>query len=298
MRKQNMLICAAIAIGMTAQYAKAAVATGDHWDFDSRYSVKEEQTIKNTFTLATGKRSVQVDNVFGSIEVVGTSGDQVQMTVTETYRGETQDKIVQAKKEVSLDTSNENGELKLYVNGPFRCQCNDDDWGSRRHAGYIVKMDFKLEVPANVDVTLTTVNDGNIKMSGVTGDFRVHNVNGSVDINDAAGSGKALTVNGHVSVSFRQNPKTDSSFGSVNGEVVLKFAQNLSADFRFKNMNGGVYSDFDLAALPPKQATEERGKGHYVYRSDRFTGGRVGNGGPEIKVENLNGAIRILQRQA
>jgi hypothetical protein len=43
---------------------------------------KEQQTVNNTFTLTGAKRSVEVDNVFGSVEVVGTSGDQVQMTVT------------------------------------------------------------------------------------------------------------------------------------------------------------------------------------------------------------------------
>src|SRR5947209_7634694 len=113
MRKQNYLICAAVAVAVTAQFAKAAIGTDDHWDYDSRYTVKDVQTVKNTFSLPSGKLSIEVDNVFGSIEVVGTSGDQVQMTVTQTYRGETQDKIAQAKKEVSLDVTNESGVLKL-----------------------------------------------------------------------------------------------------------------------------------------------------------------------------------------
>ena len=86
--------------------------------------------------------------------------------------------------------TNENGALKFYVNGPFRCQCNNGDgWGSREHSGYMVKMDFKLEVPNHMDVALSTVNNGNVKLSGVTGDYRVRNVNGSIDIADAAGSG-------------------------------------------------------------------------------------------------------------
>lgn len=295
MRKNNYLVCvaAAAAISILAPLAKAA----DH-DWDSNYPVKEEQTIRNTYPLAgTGKKTLEVDNIFGNIEVVGTSGNQVQMVVTETFRAETQERLERAKKEVSLDVTNENGALKLYVNGPFRCQCNNGDgWGSREHAGYMVKMDFKLEVPNNMDVALSTVNDGQVKLSGVTGDYRVHNVNGSIDITDAAGSGVAKTVNGHVKVSFRENPKANSEFGSINGEVVLTFAQNLSADFRFKNMNGGVFTDYELTSLPQRSATESRENGKFIYRSDRFTGGRVGAGGPEIRVENLNGAIRILQR--
>jgi hypothetical protein len=297
MRKHNYLVCVAAAatLSILAPLAKAA----DH-DWDSSYPVKEEQTIRNSYQLTgAGKKTLEVDNIFGNIEVVGVSGNEVRMVVTETFRAETQDRLVRAKKEVSLDVTNENGALRLYVNGPFRCHCNDGDgWGSREHAGYIVKMDFKLEVPNNMDVALSTVNDGQVKLSGVTGDYRVHNVNGSIDITDAAGSGVAKTVNGHVKVSFRENPKANSEFGSINGEVVLSFAQNLSADFRFKNMNGGVYTDYELASLPQQAATEKRENGRFIYRADRFTGGRVGNGGPEIKVENLNGAIRILQRRA
>ena len=295
MRRKNYLVGVMVAavIGYIAPLAKAA--SDRDWDYS--YPIKEQQTVKQAYPLAgTGKRSIEVDNIFGSIEVVGTSGDQVQMVVTETYRAETQEKLERAKKEVSLDVTNENNALKLYVNGPFRCQCRDDGWGSHEHSGYNVKMDFRLEVPANMDVTLSTVNDGNIKMGGVTGDYRVRNVNGSIDITDAAGSGIVKTINGHVNVSFRQNPKADSQFSSLNGDVVLSFAQNLSADFRFKTMNGGVFTDYELTALPPKAATEERKEGKFVYRSDRFTGGRVGAGGPEIKVENLNGAIKILQR--
>jgi len=298
MRRKNYLVCliVATALSLLSPLAKSATADRD-WDWDSRYSVKEEQTVRNTFPLTgSGKKSLEVDNIFGSIEVVGTSGDQVQMVVTETFHAESKDRLERAKKEVSLDVTNENNVLRLYVNGPFRCQCNNNGWGEREHPGYMVKMDFKLEVPINMDVTLSTVNDGNVKVSNVAGDYRVRNVNGSIDITDAAGSGAVKTINGHVHVSFRQNPKENSEFSSLNGDVVLNFAQNLSADFRFKNMNGGVYTDYELTALPQRQTEGERKEGRFVYRSDRFTGGRVGAGGPEIRVENLNGAIRILQR--
>lgn len=293
MQKNNYLVCAVAAVAMSILSPLAQAADHDH-DWDSSYTVKEEQTIRNSFAVS-GKATLEVDNIFGSIEVVGTNTNQVQMVVTETYLAESQDKLARAKKEVSLDTTNENGVVRLYVNGPFRCDCRNG-WGSDEHSGYIVKMNFKLEVPRNMELKLATVNDGNVTVSGVAGEFRVHNVNGSIDITDAAGSGLAKTVNGHVKVSFRENPKANSEFSSINGEVALTFAQNLSADFRFKNFNGGIYTDYELTQLPPQASTQERKNGKFVFRADRFTGGRVGAGGPEIKVENLNGAIRILQR--
>jgi hypothetical protein len=62
-------------------------------------------------------------------------------------------------------------------------------------------------------------------------------------------------------------------------------------------MNGAVYSDFEMTSLPAQPASAERRGTKFVFRSDRFTGGRVGSGGPEIKAENLNGDIRVLERQ-
>src|SRR5947207_5706865 len=70
-------------------------------------------------------RSLEIDNVWGSIEVVGTISDQLQLTVKKSVRAESKDKLEQARKEVTLDIAEQAGSLKLYVNGPFRCNCND-----------------------------------------------------------------------------------------------------------------------------------------------------------------------------
>jgi DUF4097 and DUF4098 domain-containing protein YvlB len=156
-------------------------------------------------------------------------------------------------------------------------------------------MDFTLQAPRDIEVRLKTVNSGDIRVRNVIGNFAVRNVNGGIEMQEIAGSGHARTVNGPVKVFFRENPTADSAFSSVNGTLELRFQQNLSADFRFKNFNGGVYSDFPVTSLPVKAVQEERRGGKIIFRADRFSGGRVGSGGPEIKLENLNGDIRILE---
>ncbi|HUS19085.1 MAG TPA: hypothetical protein VMZ25_05510 [Terriglobales bacterium] len=265
---------------------------------DRDYKLQETEIIKNSYPVAGAldQRSIEVDNVFGSVEVVGTSGDQIQLVVNKTIYAESAEKVVLAKKEVTLDVKQDGDILKFFVNGPFRCNCDGgcNNWG--REPGYSVKMDFQLQVPNRMKFKLKTVNDGNIKVQGVAGDFQVRNVNGSISMSDVAGSGSAVTVNGPVTVRFRSNPKEDSEFKSINGNVELHFAKDLSADFRFKTFNGGVYTDFPMTGLPQKQPAAEKKNGRFVYRSDRFTGGRVGSGGPEIKIENLNGDIKVLER--
>ena len=282
-------------------FAPALVAyAADDDDFDM--PVKEVETVRQEYSLATtGDRLLDIDNVWGSIEVVGADTTKVSVVITKTIRAESKAEIEKAKREVTLDTTRDDTAVRLYVNGPFRCRNNDGDgcccnW--RDHSGYVVKMDFHIQVPKQLRLVLKTVNEGNIAVQGVSGDFSIRNVNGRIDVQDAAGSGRAKTVNGGVKVSFRANPTTNSEFSTVNGPVELHFAQPLAAEFRFKTFNGNVYTDYELTQTPPKEPQQERRNGRFVFRSDRFTNARVGVGGPEIMIDTLNGDIRVLQRHA
>jgi putative adhesin len=264
-------------------------------DSDRDLPVREQETIQKSFSMSgIQHKSLEVDNVWGSIEVVGGNSDQVQLTVNKSVGAESKDKLELAHKEVTLDITEQQGYLKLYVNAPFRCHC-DDGCGHREFDGYVVKMDFQLQVPRDTDIKLKTVNEGRISVRDINGNFLVRNINGDVEMDHIAGSGTAHTVNGPVKVSFRQNPHENSEFRTVNGDVELRFAPGLGADFRFKTFNGSIYSDFPVTALPVRGVQEERHGAKVVFRADRYTGVRVNSGGPEIKVENLNGDIRILE---
>jgi hypothetical protein len=279
--------------------AARAVLRNDH---DSDWPLHEEETIRKSFTLSSGTRMLDVDNVTGFIEVVGSQSDQVQLVVNKTIRAESKERMEAAKKEVKLDVTEQPDLVKLYVDGPFRCNCNCDcgndcnGWHGDR--GYSVKMDFQLQVPRNIALKLKTVNSGHINVRDVTGNFSVSNVNGGIEMqNVGGGAAHARTVNGGVKVVFRENPKENSDFGSINGSIDLYFVRGLSADFRFKTFNGGVYTDFPMTSLPVQPASAETHDGKFVYRSNRYTGGRIGSGGMEIKADSLNGNIRILEQK-
>ena len=274
----------------------AAPAQNDDDDDSYKGKIKVEETIQKTFSVpAAGSRSLELDNVFGSIEIVGTPAEQVRMVVKKTIRARSQADLEQAKKEVTLDISQPENKLRLYVDGPFRChiRCADCCVGERH---YIVQYDFNLQVPQRIALDLKTVNGGSIRVQKVRGDYSVENVNGPIALDEIGGSGHVHTVNGDVKVTFVENPKQDSDFGTINGNVDLYFAPKLAADFRFKTMQGNIYSDFPMAAIPAAPGNTERKNGRFVYSADRYTGGRVGTGGPEIKLENLNGDLRVLAR--
>jgi len=273
-------------------------ADDDHEDIDHDESFTEQmqEKIEKSFVMPAGlgRRTLEIDNIWGSIELTGVASDQVQLTVNKSIRAESKGKIDQARKDVTLDITQQADGLKMYVNGPFRCNCHDCG-RSRDNEGYIVKMDFQVQVPRDIDIKIKTVNEGHVSVRDINGSFLVRNVNGDIQIHNIAGSGSARTVNGPVKVSFRQNPREASDFETVNGAVELQFARDLSADFKFKTFNGGIYSDFPVTALPVQGMKEERHGTKVIFRADRYTGARVNSGGPQIKVENLNGDIRILE---
>jgi hypothetical protein len=285
-----------LAMLVLPQMSAPLQAAGGDDDSDSSMRLQEKETIRKTFNLIAEHKILEVDNVFGSIEVTGGEGNQVQLVVNKTIFAESKDRMETAKKEVTLDITDQPDFLKLYVNGPFRCNCSDGCEGQRVDRGYRVKMDFQLQVPRNIEVKLKTVNSGSVHVQDVTGNFSVHNVNGRIEMLNVAGSGTAKTVNGPVKVTFRENPRENSDFGTINGNVELYFVRGLAGDFRFKTMNGAVYSDFEMTSLPAQPVSSERQGTKFVFHSDRFTGGRIGSGGPEIKAENLNGDIRVLER--
>jgi DUF4097 and DUF4098 domain-containing protein YvlB len=243
-----------------------------------------------------GAHLVIVDNVNGSIEVTGEPGNDVHMEVTKRIRAESAERMEAAKREVKLDEQQSGDTLKLYVDGPFRCNC-DDRSQRHGHQGYNVNYDFKLRVPSGARIDLYTVNGGGISVRGVGGDFDVRNVNGDIEMNDVTGSGKAHTVNGPVKVVYAANPKGPLSFETVNGSVDVAFRKGFGAEARMETLNGGMYTDYEVyaAAIEPAGATRQNGK--FVLRRGGATAVRVGAGGPELRMKTVNGDIFIRDRE-
>ncbi len=261
-------------------------------------AVEEKATVEKNFTIANPQAArVEVENVWGDIRVTGTSGREVKIIARETISADSKERLDAARQEVKLDITQKGDTVRAYVDGPFRCDCSEGRRGSRRgRLGYKVTYDFEIQAPAEAAVYLRTVNDGEIRVAGIGGDYDIENINGGAEVADAAGSGRVYALNGGVKVTFRRNPRAESSFGSLNGPVDLYFQPDLSADLRMKTFNGEIYSDFPVTALPRKPGKSDRRDGRTVYKSYRWASARIGNGGPEIELDGFNGDIRILKR--
>jgi hypothetical protein len=242
-------------------------------------------------------------NIFGSIKVEGYAGDKVILEIDETLSAKNNDALEIGKKEFKLEFDQGNDTMMAYIAEPYdsrpRRWSNNDRWGDRRGPDYKYKLEFTVKVPFNMNLNVSTVNDGNILVKDVAGSLRVHNVNGAITVANAkTGAMDIHTINGNVTVNHLGIPEAESSYYTLNGKLEVTYPANLSADLRFKSMNGAFYTDFeDVQVLPGRVVkTEEKKADGTVYRLNKNSDVRVGNGGKMFKFETLNGNIYIKKQ--
>lgn len=279
----TLVVCLAAAAG--------AVTVND----SGEWPVRHEEDIVKKFSLSGAETRVDIDNLFGYVHVTANNGSEVEVRAHQIIRAETDADLAQGRKEVSLNTTQQPGSVSVLYDAPWRCHEYQRDCGDHHRRFYEVIYDIDVSVPRNARLAISTVNNGDIQVKNSAGPFQVHNVNGAVSMEGISGSGDARTVNGPVTVRFVKRPDGDCGMKTVNGSIDVYLPRDLSADLLFKTFNGQVYTDFDVSPRPAAAQQPEQENGRFVYRSNRFVGARVGQGGHEYKFETLNGDIRLHQ---
>jgi putative adhesin len=257
----------------------------------ARADLTATRTIENSVVVERGGLTVIVDDVFGSIRVTAHDRDTVELKAIETVRGDLQADLDRARAEVELRQEQEPGRVAFRVRRIGDRGGCDGRWGCWED--YVVKYDIEVRVPRDAALDLETVNDGDIVVEGVRGDFEISNVNGEVRLSGLRGSGSIATVNGKIEARFDAAPAAATSFKTVNGVIDMTFPNNLAADLKTKTMNGEVYTDFEVQPIAREAVAETSRDG----RTRRFrmesAALRVANGGPTLSFETLNGDILI-----
>jgi DUF4097 and DUF4098 domain-containing protein YvlB len=158
-------------------------------------------------------------------------------------------------------------------------------------------IDLVIQVPVHTSLHLRAVNDGDIMVTGVDGEFDVDDINGSVTLNKIAGSAVAHALNGKLLVSFTRINQKPMAFSSLNGDIDVTFPADLKANVSLRSDNGDVFSDFDVNMTPQSsQPVVEDGRSHggkYKVKIDKTVRGSINGGGPEMQFTNFNGGIYI-----
>jgi|JI10StandDraft_1071094.scaffolds.fasta_scaffold352617_2 hypothetical protein len=270
-------------------------------------ALEQTETIRRTFTLAEvgQQRTLVVENLSGAIEIEAGGGDTVELTLTQTFEARKEEDLARARREVTLQVTEEPGRLELIQDGPWRCKerarnrrggccCGDEPSDGRR---YDVRFDWKLRVPRTLDLEVSSVNEGAIRIAGVAGRLEVFHVNDDVRLERVGGVVDANTVNGGLEVDFAALPTGDCGFSTVNGDIDLAFPKGLGAELSFATMNGEVYTDFPFVAgkLRPTSARSQAG-GRRHFEVGGKSAATIGGGGIGLACRTLNGDITIRER--
>jgi hypothetical protein len=254
--------------------------------------VRDTRTIRENFDLAAGGRVV-VNNVWGSIEVHGTSGNQVELVVEEIVVAKDAKALERARTEVKLLIESDAALVDLFVDGPFRDRNDRNGWSHNSwRPRYEVHYEFSLRVPRGIELALKTVNDGEIRVTDVRGDFEVSNVNGGIEMRGLAGSGDVHTVNGPIILEFLDGPDEASSFSTINGNVEVYFPVDVSADLLMISRFGDLWSEFEVEAVPTTPEVRETRDGTTIIKHEGSLV-RIAAGGPRLSFETLNGDVLI-----
>ena len=224
---------------------------------------------------------IELKGVNGAIVAQGSSGADVEVTAHKTGRRSdpagVQIEVVPHDGGVTIcavypDVDGRKNECK--PGGEGRNSTHDND----------VRVEFHASVPAGVRFVGRTVN-GNVEANSLKSDLEAYTVNGNVKVATSGTAQTARTVNGSIDASLgAANWAHGAEFSSVNGSVNVAVPGKASADVHASTVNGGINTDFPLTVT-----------GKFVGRK---IDGKIGNGGPELKISTVNGSIQLRQSGA
>ena len=221
--------------------------------------------------IASGK-TLEIRGVNGPITAEPASGSEVVVTATKRARHSDPD-------EVTIQVLQHDGNVTIcavYPGSSNRCG-SDDDYHMSTHNND-VEVEFHAQLPAGVSLSAETVN-GDVEASNVGGPVDASTVNGSVRMETSSGEGSGKTVNGSVTAVLHGQGTGPLKFETVNGGVTLSVPKDLGADLEAETVNGSIETEFPITVT---------GR---INR--RHLDGRIGQGGRSLKIETVNGSIRL-----
>jgi len=144
------------------------------------------------------------------------------------------------------------------------------------------RVDYRVKIPSKGnELHLKSVN-GQIRVSRFVGEIEADTVNGGIQVSDTIGGIRASTVNGGISLNLLQLQGDECiSAKTVNGGCTISLPEDAGFQLDARVVNGRISSDFSASF------TEGSRKHRHI---------RVGEGGPKITAETVNGSLIIRSR--
>jgi DUF4097 and DUF4098 domain-containing protein YvlB len=143
---------------------------------------------------------------------------------------------------------------------------------------HAAKVEYRISVPRYASLEDVKLGNGGLVISGVAGPVKASSVNGNIKAEKLEGRADLSTVNGQLEADFDRVGATHPiTLSSVNGPIKLLLPCGTQASVVARNVSGGIDSEFGRPA--------------------RVNGAQqlnvVHQGGPQIRLTNVNGGISI-----
>jgi DUF4097 and DUF4098 domain-containing protein YvlB len=237
------------------------------------------QDFQKSYPVSSGG-SVNIKNVSGNITITGSNTAEV--TVSGFKEG--RDAAL-----ISVEDSSSGNTVDVRVQYPRNCRCN-------------ASINFEISVPQGADLNFASIStaSGDIKVQNVTGNLNLRSASGNVTVQqavgrvvatsasgdvrvtDVAGSISASTASGNVEARMNSISGSDSmEFSSASGDVRVWAPQSLDADVTLTTSSGSLDSDFAL-----QMEEHEHGPARSAH-------GRVGSGARSLRISTASGNVSL-----
>jgi hypothetical protein len=263
-----------------------------------------EKIVKElSFNRKSANNVLKIENIDGFVHVEPYKGDKVLIEVERIIRPATADGLEKSK-ELSLEFEVSGDSIISYLKAPYIQSHRTNSKGNRgvsidRKLEYSFTHNFTIKVPQNTNLSLQTINNGDVKSKDITaGYIKAYNVNGPITLENISGEIDAKTVNGSVVVSYRENPKKKARLETLNGNIELLYQKPLSATISFSSFNGDFYTDLDdLQKLNPEVEKVSSMEGTTTtYKLGKSTSFKTGAGTATLILKTFNGKVIVKSR--
>lgn len=222
-------------------------------------------------------------NSGGTVSLKNVNGD---LKVTTWDRNEVR---IQAEK--YADDSDALPELKIDVDASKDMISIDTEY-PRSHddgRGHGISVNYVLTVPKSANLEKLSVVNGRIEVAGVSGNVEVSTVNGTIETRGLRGGCDLNTVNGKLDAEFASvRHGADIRLNTVNGTVVVRLPAKPDVDIKASTTTGHISNEFGL------QDRDDSGHNSFVRIGDRLHG-KLGEGSASVRLNTVNGSIKILK---
>jgi DUF4097 and DUF4098 domain-containing protein YvlB len=234
----------------------------------ARASDRLTDEFHKTYTISAHGR-VELDNINGDVHISVWDRNEVKVDAIKTAG--TKERLDEARIEV------ESGADYVSISTKYPDHDHTFNWGSHNNPASV---EYTLTVPRGVRLDEIKLINGELDVTGVSGEVHASCINGRLEAHNLSGRAELSTINGKLDARFDQLAGSSVELNSVNGSVELTIPSDSKAEIEASTVSGGIDNDFGL------HVNNHRFVGHDLR-------GELAGGGTRIELKNVNGRIEV-----